>query len=155
MLKKYKNGDILSISVANGKIALAQVVEKLRGNVLLVVFSELLNADESCDVASLELGEPIFLVETMDLRIKDGAWPIVGNRDIPKYVPMPTYKVWVEPPGEYRIQDIHGDLGVSISLEQASRMKFQKSFSPAVIEAAIRGFHGLSPWRETFDELTF
>jgi hypothetical protein len=68
---------------------------------------------------------------------------------------MPTYKVWVEPPGEYRIQDIHGDLGVSISLEQASRMKFQKSFSPAVIEAAIRGFHGLSPWRETFDELTF
>ncbi|MFE9437475.1 hypothetical protein ACFYO2_00420 [Streptomyces sp. NPDC006602] len=145
---------MLSIPVAEGRIALAQVIEKLRGNVLLAVFSELLDADGSCDVASLELDEPIFLAETMDLRIKDNTWPIVGNRDISRSITIPTYKVWVEPPGEYRVQDVHGNVGVAISPERASGMKPHKSFSPAVIETALRGFHGHGPWRRAFDDLT-
>ncbi|WP_411148789.1 Imm26 family immunity protein [Streptomyces sp. A30] len=154
MLGRYKKGDVLSVPVTDGKISLAQIVRELRGNVLLAVFPELLDADGSLDAASFELDEPIFLVETMDLRIKDGTWPVVGNREIPEHVPVPEYKVWVEPPGEYRIQDIHGKVGVSISREQASGMKLQKSFSPPVVEAALRGFHGFGPWRREFDELT-
>ncbi|WP_246885535.1 hypothetical protein [Streptomyces sp. GESEQ-4] len=133
---------------------MAQIVEKLRGNVLLAVFSELLDSAGSCDVASLELEEPIFLVETMDQRIKDNTWRVVGNRDVSKRIPVPEYKVWVEPPGEYRLQDIHGVVGVSISPERAGAMKSQKSFSPAVVEAALRGFHGHGPWHSAYDELT-
>lgn len=155
MLEKYRKGDILSISVTGEKIALAQVVEKLRGNVLLAVFPELLDADGSCNVESFESEGPIFLLETMDLRIKNGMWSIIGNREVVNGIPTPEYKVWVEPPGEYRIQDVHGNLGASLSPERASGMKLQKSFSPAVVEAALRGFHGLGPWRKAFDELTF
>ncbi|MGW3310528.1 Imm26 family immunity protein [Streptomyces sp. NPDC001073] len=153
MLNKYKSGDVLSISVADEKNATAQVVEKLRGNVLLAVFSDLLDADDIGDPELLELDDPIFLVETMDLRIKDGTWPILGNRKVSERIKIPEYKVWVEPPGEYRTQDIHGNVGRSISSEQASGMKLQKSFSPAAVEAALRGFHGLGPWRQAFDEL--
>ncbi|MFF4010640.1 Imm26 family immunity protein [Streptomyces sp. NPDC001717] len=152
---KYRNGDVVSIPVTDEKICFAQVVEKLRGNVLLAVFSELLNVDDSRDVESLELDEPIFLLETMDLRITDGIWPITGNREVPKGIKAPEYKVWVDPPGGYRIQDIHGNLGAEISPERAGGMKLHKSFSPAVVEAAIRGFHGLGPWRPAFDELAF
>jgi hypothetical protein len=155
MLAKYGNGDVLSIPVTDKKIALAQVVEKLRGNILLAVFSELLDADDSRGVESFELDEPIFLLETMDLRIKDGTWSVMGNREVAKGISVPEFKVWVEPPGEYRVQDIHGNVGVSISPERASGMKLQKSFSPAVVEAALRGFHGLGPWRQAFDELAF
>ncbi|MFI6551140.1 hypothetical protein ACIBO9_48720 [Streptomyces prunicolor] len=153
MLKKYKSGDVLSISVTDEKNAMAQIIEKLRGNILMAVFSELLDADDVGDVELLELDDPIFLVETMDLRIKDGTWPILGNRKASERIPIPEYKVWVEPPGEYRIQDIHGNVGGSISPEQASGMRLQKSFSPAAVEAALRGFHGLGPWRQAFDEL--
>jgi hypothetical protein len=154
MLGKYQKGDILSVAVTDGKMSLVQIVRKLRGNVLLAVFPELLDANGALDAASLELDEPIFLVETMDLRIKDGSWPVVGNREVAEHIPVPEYKVWVEPPGEYRIQDIHGNVGVPVSGEQASGMKLQKSFSPAVVEAALRGFHGVGPWRKEFDELT-
>ncbi|WP_215454420.1 hypothetical protein [Streptomyces sp. ATCC 21386] len=154
MLTRYKKGDVLSIPVVEGRIALAQVVETLRGNVLLAVFSELLDADGPRDVASLELGEPVLLVETMDLRIKDRTWQIAGNQEISKDVSIPTYKVWVEPPGEYRTQDVHGNVGDRIPPERASGMKHQKSFSPAVVESALRGFHGHGPWVPAFDELT-
>ncbi|MGY5048785.1 hypothetical protein ACWDE0_24695 [Streptomyces sp. 900105755] len=155
MLRKYGNGDVFSIPVTDEKKSIAQVVEKLRGNVLLAVFSELLDVDDSRDVESFELGQPIFLLETMDLRIKDGIWSALGNREVSRNIVPPKYKVWVEPPGEYRIQDIRGNVGVAISAQRASEMKLQKSFSPAVVEAALRGFHGFGPWRPAFDELTF
>ncbi|WP_327171489.1 immunity 26/phosphotriesterase HocA family protein [Streptomyces sp. NBC_01336] len=154
MLGKYRNGDILSVPVNGQEIALAQVIEKLGGNVLLAVFSDLLNVEESRDIESIELDTPIFLVETMDIRIKDGAWPVVGNRQLVGGIPDLEYKVWVEPPGEYRIQDVRGNVGVSISSERASKMKLHKSFSPAVVESALRGFHGYGPWNQAFDDLT-
>ncbi|MCH5674932.1 hypothetical protein [Streptomyces gilvus] len=144
----------MAISVTDEKNALAQVVEKLHGNVLLAVFSGLLDADEVCDVNSFAFDDPIFLMETMDLRIKDGVWRILGHREVSGDIPIPEYKVWVEPPGEYRIQDIHGNIGDSLTSERAEKMRLQKSFSPAVVETALRGFHGMGPWRPFFDELT-
>ncbi|MET8394517.1 Imm26 family immunity protein [Streptomyces anthocyanicus] len=155
MLGKYQNGDVLSIPVTDDKTAFAQVVEKLHGNVLLAVFSELVGVDDSRDVEALELDEPIFLLETMDLRITDGIWSVIGNREVSEGISAPEYKVWVNPPGEFRIQDIRGNLGAAISPQRASGMKLHKSFSPAVVEAALRGFHGFGPWRPAFDELAF
>lgn len=153
MLGRYKPGDVLSVPVTDGKTAVAQVVEKLRGNVLLAVFPQLLDATERRDVDSLDLSEAIFLVETMDQRIKDGAWRVLGNREIAASIQAPTYKVWVEPPGEYREQDVHGRVGPPIPAERAEGMRRQKSFSPAAVEVALRGLHGLGPWHTAFDEL--
>ncbi|MFD7231323.1 hypothetical protein [Streptomyces sp. NPDC059881] len=154
MLKKYDKGDVLVVPVGDENIAVAQIVEKLRGNVLLAVFPELLGAGAAVEVDALKLDDPIFLVETMDLRIKEGTWRVMGNREISPEIPVPGYKVWVEPPGEYRRQDIQGKVGEVISSEEAATLKVQKSFSPAVVETALRGLHGLGPWRAAFDELT-
>ncbi len=83
MLARYEKGDVLSIPVTEGRIAMAQIVEKLGGNVLLTVFPELLDADAVGDLASVGLDEPIFLVETMDQRIRDRVWRVTGNREVP------------------------------------------------------------------------
>ncbi|MET9153772.1 hypothetical protein [Streptomyces griseoflavus] len=153
---RYKNGDLLVIPVLDQQYSFAQIVEDLpHGNVLLAVFSELVPDGRVREVANLELEEPVFLLETMDLRIKDGTWSIVGNLEVSKCIATPVYKVWVDPPGEFRMQDVRGNVGVPISPERASGMKFQKSFSPAVVEAALRGLHGLGPWRSAFEELAF
>lgn len=153
MLKKYGKGDVLVVPVGDDNIAVAQIVEKLRGNILLAVFPVLLGVGDVVEVEALKLDDPIFLVETMDLRIKEGVWRVLGNREVSSSIPVPDYKVWVEPPGEYRRQDIHGKVGKAISSEEAAALKLQKSFSPAVIETALRGLHGFGPWRAAFDEL--
>jgi hypothetical protein len=106
---------------------------------------------ELLDKISLE--EPVLLVETMDQRIRTGAWPVLGKRVVAPSIVAPLYKVWVDPPGEFRTQDVKGNVGVVVSPEQASGMKHQKSFSPAVVEAAVLGLHGLGPWHPVYDEL--
>ncbi|MFF8277357.1 hypothetical protein ACF05T_14790 [Streptomyces lateritius] len=153
MLRKYAKGDVLAVPVGDEHVALAQIVEKLSGNILVAVFPELLGAGESVEVATAKLDEPVFLAETMDLRIKEGVWRVLGNREVSPAIPVPGYKVWVEPPGEYRRQDIHGTVGEPISAEEAETLKRHKSYSPAVIETALRGLHGFGPWRAVFDEL--
>ncbi|MFJ8585983.1 hypothetical protein ACIRD2_15160 [Streptomyces sp. NPDC093595] len=154
MLKKYGKGDVLVIPVGEENVALGQIVEKLRGgNVLLAVFSELLKTSDTVEVEKQRLDDPVFLVETMDLRIKEGAWRVAGNREVSSVIPSPVYKVWVEPPGEFRTQDIHGTVGGPVGADEAAKLKLQKSFSPAVVETALRALHGFSPWRSAFDEL--
>ncbi|MGW3937623.1 hypothetical protein [Streptomyces phaeochromogenes] len=139
--------------MADEKIAVAQIVEELSGNVLLAVFPMLLGAGEGVELEAVKLDDPIFLVETMDLRIKEGVWRVLGNCEVSSEIPAPSYKVWVEPPGEYRRQNILGKVGEVLSPEQAATLRLQKSFSPAVIETALRGLHGFGPWRAAFDEL--
>lgn len=150
---KYDKGDVLVVPVGDENLAVAQIVEKSRGNILLAVFPTLLGVGDAVEVEALKIDDPIFLAETMDLRIKEGVWRVLGNREISSAIPAPDYKVWVEPPGEYRRQDIHGKVGEVTSPEEAATLKLQKSFSPAVIEAALRGLHGFSLWCAAFDEL--
>lgn len=147
---RYRKGDVLEIAVTGAGVAHAQILEKLGGNVLLAVFGELVPPGRT-----VALGSPIFVAETMDLRITEGAWPIVRNQDISVAIPVPEYKVWVEPPGEFRVQGIRGEVGdQALPPERAARMKRHKTFSPALIEAALRAFHGAGKWLPAFDDLT-
>jgi hypothetical protein len=140
---------VLEIPVTDAGVAPAQILEKLGGNVLLAIFGELVTPGQT-----IALESPIFVAETMDLRIKEGAWPIVGNQDVSPAIPVPEYKVWVEPPGEFRVQGIRGEVGNrALPPEVADRMKRHKSFSPALIEAALRAFHGNGKWLPAFDDL--
>ncbi|MFD8022587.1 hypothetical protein ACFV6G_19460 [Streptomyces lavendulae] len=150
---KYNRGDIVSVPAGAENAAVAQIVECLRGNVLIAVFPTLFSSDSAIDVETLSLDDPIFLAETMDLRITEDMWKILGNRDVPPSIPLPEYKVWVSPPGEYRRQDIRGNVGDTLTLKEAADLRLQKSFSPAVVESALRGLHGLGPWHAVFDEL--
>lgn len=153
MLRKSAQGDVLAVPVVDNKVAAVQVIRVLQSNLFLAVYPSLFHSSNIPNVADLELDEPVFLVETMDLRVKEGVWWVIGNRDASVSVSVPWYKVWVEPPGEYRRQDIHGQVGEVLSAEEAESMRYQKSFSPAVVEAALRGLHGFGPWRAAFDEL--
>jgi hypothetical protein len=143
-------GDVFEVPVSAGQVALAQVVVDLGGNVLLAVFLGLW-ASGTADLAALD--EPIFLAETMDLRIQDGSWPRLGNRVVAGSISVPDSKVWIEPPGEYRRQGIDGTLGEVLSPAQARTLSNHRSFSPALIEAALRGLHGFGPWLPAFDQL--
>jgi hypothetical protein len=153
-LTKCRKGDLLAIPVAGDQVAVAQVIEPLKGNVLVAVHPDLFDAERVKQAESLALDEPVLLAETMDLRIKDGTWPVVGHREVPAGITAPTFKVWVEPPGEFRAEDVHGTVGEPLSPGDAERLRLHTSYSPALIEHAIRAYHGHGPWLDAFDELT-
>lgn len=153
---RYRQSDVFLIRVADGAFALGRVVVKSRGgNVLVAIYSDLAESQEAADPGRLSISRPVFLVETMDLRIKDGDWRVVGNWTPPTELPAPVYKTQFEPGGDFFEQHIDGSIGRRLTADEAARLKTQKSFSPALVERAVRAFQGAEPWLPVFDEIRF
>jgi hypothetical protein len=153
MLVKFSKGDLLLIPASEGKWAVGQVILKMRRNILLAVFPEFIDSPPGSPGANVTAhGKPELLVETMDLRIRDGSWKVFGNRPISTGIDIPKYKVPVGG-GDFFIQDINGNLERPATPDEATRLRGQKSFSPALVENAVRALLGLEAWNLAFDEM--
>lgn len=153
MLVKYQQGDIVAIPIAETSVAFAQILMKMRRNIFIAVFFGAVSSLESPDLESLNVDDPRLVVETMDLRVRDGSWRIVGRRTPAERLLNPIFKVPVGIGEEFHIQDIYGTVGRPASPQEVKRLRMQKSYSPAVVEKAARALHGLEPWLAIFDEL--
>ncbi|NEB02594.1 Imm26 family immunity protein [Streptomyces sp. SID13726] len=151
---KYRQGDVFSIPVADGMPAAGRVVLKMRGgNILVAVYPERSETVDSVDLERLSVSRPVFTVETMDLFIKNGNWPVLGKWAPAVESPIPVYKTQFEPGGPFYEQHIDGTIGGQLTDEEAVHLKRQKSFSPALVEKALRALQGLEPWLPVFDEM--
>lgn len=154
MLVRYRRNDVFLIPVANGEFSLGRVVLKVDGgNVLVAVYPELAESVEAVDLGRLSSSRPVLLVETMDLRLKDGTWRLAGNWTPPAELSIPVYKTQVEPGGDFFEQHVDGSIGRRLAADEAARLKKQKSFSPVLVEKAAQAFQGVEPWLPAFDEI--
>jgi len=153
MLIRYHEGDLINLPITSDRAAIGQVVKKLSKNILLAVFDSPHESKEEIDVDKLDIDTPIFLSETMDASIENGSWRIAGNRQVSPHIPIPLYKVPVGPQGECYLQDVHGQIGRQLTTKEAQLLRQPKSFSPAIIEGAVRAFYGYEPWLPLYEEL--
>jgi hypothetical protein len=151
---KYRQSDVFSIPVSDGTPAVGRVILKMRGgNILVAVYPGHSEIVESADLERLSTSRPVFTVETMDLFIKNGRWAVLGKWAPVVESPIPVYKTQFEPGGPFFEQRIDGSIGGQLADEEAIHLKRQKSFSPALVEKAVRAFQGLEPWIPVFDEM--
>nr|WSZ15685.1 immunity 26/phosphotriesterase HocA family protein [Streptomyces canus] len=151
---KYRLNDVFFIPVADGTPAAGRIILQIRGgNILVTVYPEHSQIVENADLERLSVSRPVFTVETMDLFIKNGKWPVLGNWTPLVESQIPVYKTQFEPGGPYFEQRIDGIVGGQLADEEAIHLKRQKSFSPALVEKAVRAFQGLDPWIPVFDEM--
>jgi hypothetical protein len=153
MLIRCHEGDLLHIAVTPERATIGQVVKKLSMNILLGVFDSLYESKEEIDIRELDIDTPIFLAETMDTSIEDGVWRIVGNRQVSPHIPIPVYKIPVGLQGEYHLQDVYGQIIRRLTEKEARLLRSPKSYSPALVEGAVRAFYGYEPWLPLYEEL--
>jgi hypothetical protein len=122
------------------------------GDVLLVPIS----IKQSCvsqAVSKTELESPVFLVATVDESIKSGRWELVGNRNPSRDLPIPAFKVQVGLGGDCYLRNFRGEIGRKASLEEVQMLRSHKSYSPGLVEYALRAYRDLEPWQSIFDEM--
>jgi hypothetical protein len=154
MLTSYQKDDVFLIPVTESSAAVGRVVMKLKGgNVLVAAYPEV--GADTVDLQKLSECRPALLVETMDLRLKDGKWKLLGKYSASADLGIPVYKVQLEPDGDFFEQMIDGSIGNRLTRDESARMRRLKSFSPAAVEMAVRALLGLSPWLPDFDEMKF
>ncbi len=151
---RLNEGDLFSIPVTLGRVALGQVAwRRQRGptDYLLIVFEGLYPPEALPDL-DVVIERPICLQAlTFDSSIEVGRWRIVGHRPIPLgRIVTPECKLMTHPPDEYAITDFTGKIIRQAGPSEAGRLPFPTSVSPLRLEEATQALAGLGPWANEY-----
>lgn len=147
MKHNVKIGDIFTIRVDEKQYCFGQVI----GNETLIIFDIVSENDPELDVISRS---PIaFLAHIVDVKIEDGQWKVIGNTNIPNAIVFPEYKV--ETPSGVMVMNYKGEIIRPANELEITTLSSRKSYSPAVLEGAVKSkFVGL-PWKPYYNELVY
>ncbi|MET9224794.1 Imm26 family immunity protein [Lentzea sp. NPDC003310] len=143
---------MFTVPIDGESFVLGRVVRVLGGNVLIAVYAESLKSVREIDLDVLDRAAPIFLAVTMDLRLIDGQWSLVGEWSPEIELRLPRYKVQAGD-GAFYEQHLDGSMGRSLTAAEAERLPNYSSYSPALVEMAVRAHFGHETWRPVFDEI--
>lgn len=148
-----KEGDVLLVPLAELRTCVCQVVRVMGSSFLLATFPTYLDSSTVPDLDEIELTNPVFLIETMNESVESERWRVIGNRIPSSNLPIPAFKVQVGLGGDYYIQNFRGEVGRKATSEEAQRLRPHKSFSPGLVEAALRAEQKFDVWLSAYDEM--
>ncbi|NRQ39194.1 hypothetical protein HII36_46345 [Nonomuraea sp. NN258] len=148
-----REGDVLLVPAEKGRLVVGQAVRVMGTSFLLATFSAISDEEAAPDPGELDLSEPVFLAETVDQSVESGRWKVIGNRRPDPGLPIPVFKVQVGLGGDYHLQDHRGEIGRKATAEEARRLRAPRSYSPALVEQALRAHQGHDDWLDVFDDM--
>jgi hypothetical protein len=89
----------------------------------------------------------------MNVLITTGRWSVIGHAPIVGDIPIPVYVIPVGLDRIFHVQDINGNLVRLATSNEAETLRMPKSFSPALVEDAIRAVNGLGDWLPNYDDM--
>ncbi len=100
------------------------------------------------------LGKPFaFLIHTVDVEIVRGRWQIIGNVAPPQGIRLPEYKT--ETLEGFKILSYKGEVVRDATSDEIERLDYLRSYSPRMLERALKAIHGLVPWEEWMDRILY
>ncbi|KQY94474.1 hypothetical protein ASD24_02650 [Paenibacillus sp. Root52] len=148
---KVKIGDIFAIKLDQDRSCYGQVISEGRTSDCMIVYD--LVATEHPAISEITSNPIIFLIQTVNSRIEDGFWSVVGNGPIPSMT-YPLYKVETE--DGYILVDHKGDIvnddPLASEIEEVPELE---PWSPVSLENAIRAKFLTGEWDPYYNELIY
>jgi len=154
VVANLKPGDVFTIPLGDGRCGLGQAVTASpQDSVYMVVFDAILDDEsEPVDLADLVATASIRLAAWAgSVLVEIGRWKVLGNVPAREDFPRPAFKVAIDRPGNYYVEDWDMTRRRPATPEEAVRLPLRHSFSAAAVELALKGDLGLEPWIENFD----
>ncbi len=95
----------------------------------------------------------IFFIHTVDTEIEDGIWSVIGNTNIPKNITFPKYIT--ETLEGFEVLSHKGKVLGIANKNQISSLKHLTSYSPKVLEDAVKARYGDGEWYSELDKLLY
>lgn len=138
-----------------GRVGYGQVAwTSGRGDYCFAVFEEVYPRQDHVRIDDVVRGRLAFLARSMDALLLDNRWQVVGHSPVDETTyPLPAYKAWLAPPGVFEVSDFMDEQRRRGTPDEARQLPPRIDVSPMVVEDALRAFHGLEAWLETYDAL--
>ncbi|RYG02557.1 MAG: hypothetical protein EON94_05680 [Caulobacteraceae bacterium] len=149
-MNEPSTGDVFLIPLDEERCGIGQVAGEWESELYVVVYDKVVPRDAvatDIDGAGLQ-----FAALTLDAKFYHGDWQIIGNRrDNLTQLPQPWFKVRIS--GVPYIEARDRSVSRPATAEEASVLRNRTVSSPAVIEGALRAYHGLEEWLPHYDKL--
>jgi hypothetical protein len=148
---KVKIGDIFKIKLAEDTYGYGQVVSEGKTSDCLIAFD--LHSYECPSLDEITSKDIIFFIQTVNSRLEDGLWDIIGNATVPE-ISFPKYKEETE--HGFKLINYLGETinlnPTQNELEGAIRLK---SRSPVTLENALKAKYITGKWDPYYNDLIY
>ncbi len=150
----YRAGEVFLIPIDTDRYCVGQVLAQYKDTELFFLAAlDCTVTSPSTSVDPTEIGAlPILLlVNTFDVLLENGAWPVLFNvAPVLERVPFPYYKVGMA--GRLFLESWDGASRKPISQSEAERYGFRSGVAPIRFEKAVKAHFGVGEWHPSFDE---
>lgn len=148
---KVSLGDLFAIPVNNELMTIGQVVHKGSTSDVYIIFDCVYKQGESInDVTNSSI---LFIVNTVDTKLEDSEWKVVGNKKIPEALILPTYIA--ETLDGFVVLDAGGIIIRHATENDVKCLSTLRSVSPAILEDAVKAKFGNEEWYPYLDNLLY
>ncbi|WP_349408754.1 Imm26 family immunity protein [Pseudalkalibacillus sp. SCS-8] len=151
--KKFKVsiGDIFTIPFNQELKAIGQVVLQGATSDVFIIFDCIYKENEMLNKIQ---NQPIlFMFNTIDTRLEDGEWQIIGNDRPPKNLALKNYIS--ETLDGYVVLDAGGQIIRGATENDVKSLSNLSSISPEIVEDAVKAKFGNGEWYPYLDKLLY
>jgi hypothetical protein len=147
-------GDVFTISIDDHQVGIGQVVAKYgKEGYYFAIFDHIYPRSADLDISSA-LRKPLaFLTLSLDAKLFNGDWVVVGRHSVADDLPLPAYKEARGVEGEFDVVDYSGQHRRKAEGGEPDVLKYRTTVAPVRLEKALRAKHGIGPWVDAYDRL--
>jgi len=155
---KVKSGDIFTLPLGDGRVALGQVVGKYKRSALYVIIFDTgapEDAVQSLDLSEVTGTQPLLARMTFDARFRPGMWQIVGNRTPNQRGLLPAFSFGSDDYDGVQVTNFDGTRMRPARGNEATDVPRLVIDAPIALEKAARAHYGLEPRLPVYDDLRY
>ena len=142
---------MVRIPIDDGRVGFGQIAAQRFSTYLVVIFKTAYARGVAPNPQDIVLDEPAFIAETLDAKIWNGDWPIVGNIEPdPSRVPLPAYKVTIGSIDNWQVESYDAKRRRPAKPWELDTLQFRTVVGPIRLQRALQALHGAGRWSEAF-----
>ena len=148
-----KAGDFFAIPLSPDFWGCGVVALERKKELYLVIFEETFESLDGLNKVNIEELTPFFSSSSLDAKIWNDHWPVIGKGLNVSALEQPIYKV--EEGGRLIAESFDGKRRFLIGEHEAANIPYRKVVAPVRLENALKAHHGLINWNPIYDELRY
>lgn len=145
-------GDVFLVPLGPDRSAAGQVVARYGDAYYFAVFERSHALSGPPEPADAVRDHVSLLALSLDARVRDGTWTVIGNVPVSGDIRLPVYREAIGSPDQADVVDHTGTLRRRASVAEASALPTRKIVAPIRLERAARAKAGLEPWQDGYSE---
>jgi len=151
---KVHIGDVFQIPIDDARVGYGQVIAQHLSSYLVAIFKAARSADQAANVPSIVSDDIAFFTETLDAKLWNRDWPVVGNAP-PAWssIQLPNYKVAFGGTDNMHVEAYDGKRHRPATQREIEILRFRTVCSAMRVQQAFQAFHHAIPWDDRYADI--